>query len=83
MKSYNLLIEEWFLFFFRKVDFISSYSFSIILICVRRRFIVIKKKMVKLKKVWGIVLRFLYMYLIVFLVKYVNINDNLFSMLVW
>lgn len=54
MKSYNLLIEEWFLFFFRKVDFISSYSFSIILICVRRRFIVIKKiKNGKIKKGLG------------------------------
>lgn len=39
--------------------------------------------MAKLKKVWGIVLRFLYMYLIVFLVKHVNINDNLLSMLAW
>lgn len=54
MKSYNLLIEEWFLlFYFRKVDFINSYSFSIILICVRRRFIVIKKKNGKIKKGLG------------------------------
>lgn len=69
MKSHNPLTEEWLLFLLRKVDLTSSHSLSIILICV------------KLKKVWGIVLQ--YMYLIVFLVKHVNINDNLLSMLAW
>lgn len=83
MKSHNPLTEEWLLFLLRKVDLTSSHSLSIILICVRRRLIVTKKKTAKLKKVWGIVLRFLYMYLIVFLVKHVNINDNLLSMLAW
>lgn len=83
MKSHNPLTEEWLLFLLRKVDLTSSHSLSIILICVRRRFIVTKKKTAKLKKVWGIVLPFLYMYLIVFLVKHVNINDNLLSMLAW
>lgn len=84
MKSHNPLTEEWLLFLLRKVDLTSSHSLSIILICVRRRLIVTKKKKTaKLKKVWGIVLHFLYMYLIVFLVKHVNINDNLLSMLAW
>lgn len=77
MKSHNPLTEEWLLFLLRKVDLTSSHSLSIILICVRRRLIVTKKKTAKLKKVWGIVIYFLYMYLIVFLVKHVNINDNL------
>lgn len=83
MKSHNPLTEEWLLFLLRKVDLTSSHSLSIILICVRRRLIVTNKKTAKLKKVWGIVLHFLYMYLIVFLVKHVNINDNLLSMLAW
>lgn len=84
MKSHNPLTEEWLLFLLRKVDLTSSHSLSIILICVRRRLTVTKKKKTaKLKKVWGIVLHFLYMYLIVFLVKHVNINDNLLSMLAW
>lgn len=83
MKFHNPLTEEWLLFLLRKVDLTNSHSLSIILICVRRRLIVTNKKTAKLKKVWGIVIYFLYMYLIVFWVKHVNINDNLLSMLAW